>query len=449
MTAPAPARQGIVLRRAFGLGFAIAATVGNAIGAGILRAPADIATRLPSPLLFVGIWLLGGLYVMLGCNAVAELGAMLPRSGGQFVYVRRALGSYAGFVVGWNDWVSSCGATAAVAMVMAEAIATLVPALRPWTAVLAAGCILGLGTLVWRGVQESDRAQRLTSLAKALVLVGLVAACLGARVWGRGVAEAAAPLPAPPGGLALLAALVIALQGVVFAYDGWAGVSYFGEELRDPGREVPRALFGSALTVIALYVLLNVAFLVALPLASIAASPLAAASAASVVFGVLGAMVVQAIVVVAMPSTIVSNLIFASRIVFALGRDGSAPGWLVRVNAGGTPDRGLLVSIGVALGFLLTGTFERAIAICTFLFVASYAMTFASVFVLRLREPALERPYRARGHPWTTGLVLALSLAFLGGTVAADPRQGGIALALVVASWPLYRALAPRRTMAA
>ena len=195
---------------------------------------------------------------------------------------------------------------------------------------------------------------------------------------------------------------------------------------------------------ILIYVLLNVAFLVALPLAAIAASPLAAASAASVVFGAAGGSVVQAIVVLAMPSTIVASAIFASRIAFALARDGAAPGWLVRVNTGGTPSAALWVSVVVGLGFLLTGTFERVIAVCSFLFIASYAVTFVAVFVMRRREPELPRPFRAWGHPWTTGLVLVLSLAFLAGTVAADPRQGLIALALVVVSWPIYRLLAPR-----
>jgi APA family basic amino acid/polyamine antiporter len=442
--APAPRKQ-VSLRLAFGLWFSIAAIVGNAIGAGILRAPADIATRLPSPVWFVGVWVLGGLYVLLGSNAVAELAAMLPRSGGQYVYARRALGPYAGFVVGWNDWVSTCGSMAAVGLVMAEAIVVLVPALRPWVVAIAALAVVAVGVVVWRGVGESDRAQRLTTSAKALALLVLVVACLGARVWGQGATDApVAPLGPAPTGLALAAALVIALQGVVFAYDGWAGVTYFAEEVRDPGRQIPRALFGGNLSVIVIYVLLNISFLVALPLAAIAASSLAAASAASVVFGAWGGSVVQAIVVVAMPSTIVASAIFASRVAFALARDGAAPGWLVRVNAGGTPSAALWLSVLVGLGFLLTGTFDKVIAVLSFLFIAGYAITFASVFVLRRREPELSRPYRAWGHPWTTGLVLALSLAFLAGTVAADPRQGLVALALVVVSWPVYRLLAPR-----
>jgi APA family basic amino acid/polyamine antiporter len=439
------------LRRALGVGFGIAVAVGSMIGAGILRAPADVAARLPIPALFLGAWVLGGLYALLGANAVAELGAMLPRSGGQYVFVQRAMGRYAGFVVGWNDWLSTCGAVAAVAIVVGEAVGTLVPGLRGQAVTVATAAIAAVGVVLLRGVRESDRTQRLTSALKATALLALVVACLGAPVWGREAEAAAAPL-APvvvPTGLALGAALVVALQGIIYAYDGWTGVIYFSEEVHDPGREIPRALFGGVLSVTLLYLLLNAAFLVALPLAAIAASPLAATSAASVVFGPRGGTVVTVVVLLALPSAIVANTLMASRVAFALGRDGAAPGFLSNVNAGGTPAGALLATMVTSALFLLTGTFERVVAVCAFLFVASYALSFASVFVLRRREPLLPRPYRAWGHPWSTGLVLAGSLAFLAGTVAADPGTGLVALVLVALSWPVHRlALAGRRARA-
>ena len=435
--------RGRSLRQALGVWFGIAVAVGSMIGAGILRAPADVATRLPMPALFLGAWVLGGLYALMGANAMAELGAMLPRSGGQYVFVRRAMGPYAGFVVGWNDWLSTCGAVAAVALVVGEAAAALVPALRGRSVLVATVVVVVVGAVLWRGVQESDRTQRLTSALKAAALLALVVACLGAPVWGRGMPAAAAPVT-PPSGLALAAALVVALQGIIYAYDGWTGVIYFSEEVRDPGREIPRALFGGVLSVLALYLLLNAAFLVALPLSAIAASPLAAASAASVVFGPRGGTVVQVIVLLALPSAVVANTLMSSRVSFALGRDGAAPAALARVNAGGTPVTALATSLAVALAFLLTGTFERVVAICAFLFVASYALSFASVFVLRRREPALPRPWRAWGHPWTTWIVLLGSLVFLAGTVAADPRNGVAALLLVAVSWPVQRAILTR-----
>jgi APA family basic amino acid/polyamine antiporter len=433
-----PARS---LRQALGVGFGVAVAVGSMIGAGILRAPADVATRLPVPALFLGAWALGGLYALLGANAMAELGAMLPRSGGQYVFVRRAMGPYAGFVVGWNDWLSTSGAVAAIAIVFAEAAGALVPALAGRAAGVATLAIAVVGLVLWRGVRESDRTQRLTSALKAIVLLVLIVACLTAPP------HASVPVAAPRG-LALGAALVVALQGIIYAYDGWTGVIYFSEEVRDPGREIPRALFGGVLSVLALYLLLNAAFLVALPLASIANSPLAAASAASVVFGPWGGTVVQGIVVLALPSALVANTLMGSRVAFALARDGAAPGALSQVNAGGTPSAALLATVLMAALFLLTGTFERVVAVCAFLFVASYALSFAAVFVLRHREPELPRPWQAWGHPWTTGLVLAGSVAFLVATLAADARTAIVALLLVAVSWPVQRALAARASAA-
>ena len=425
------------LRQALGVGFGVAVAVGSMIGAGILRAPADVATRLPVPALFLGAWALGGLYALLGANAMAELGAMLPRSGGQYVFVRRAMGPYAGFVVGWNDWLSTSGAVAAIAIVFAEAAGALVPALQGRAVALATLAIVVVGLVLWRGVRESDRTQRVTSALKAFVLLVLVVACFAAPP------HASVPVAAPRG-LALGAALVVALQGIIYAYDGWTGVIYFSEEVRDPGREIPRALFGGVLSVLLLYLLLNAAFLVALPLASIASSPLAAASAASVVFGPWGATMVQGIVVLALPSALVANTLMGSRVAFALARDGAAPGALSQVNAGGTPAAALAATVLMAALFLLTGTFERVIAVCAFLFVASYALSFVAVFVLRRREPELPRPWQAWGHPWTTGLVLAGSVAFLVATLAADATTAIVALVLVAASWPVQRALAAR-----
>lgn len=431
------------LRSTLGVGFGVAVGVGGMIGAGILRSPADVAARLPVPALFLGAWVVGGLYALLGANALAELGTMLPRSGGQYVFVRHALGRYPGFIVGWNDWISCCGSVAAIALVVGEALGAIVPALAGHSAALAGLVVAIITVVLMRGVRDSDRAQQITSVLKAAALLGLVVAFLAWRFRGMGASTGVtdAPPVAAPVGLALAAAFIIALQGIIFAYDGWASVLYFSEEVQDGGRQIPRSLFLGVIAVIVIYLLLNVAFLAVLPLSALAASPLAAASAATKVFGPRGGLFVQILVVIAMPSAIIANALMSSRVAFALGRDGAAPRFLSTVNAGGTPSAALLASIGVVALFLLTGAFERVILICSFLFVASYTLSFASVFVLRWREPNTPRPYRAWGHPWTTGLVFAGSIAFLGGTVAADPKTGLIALALAAISYPAFRLL--------
>ena len=419
-----------------GLAFGVAVAVGSMIGAGILRAPHDVATLLPAPFWFLAVWVIGGLYALLGANAVAELSTMDPQSGGQYVFARKAFGPFAGFLVGWNDWVSTCAAVAAIAFVFSETLVSLFGLSATLTVAVAVASVAAVVLLVWRGSQAADRAQRATSVAKAVAFMALVVACL---VFAASRGMARDPSYELPHGTAFLAALVVALQGVVFAYDGWVGVVYFGEEVRDPSREIPRALFGGVVAVMAIYLLVNVAILAVVPLSGIAADPLPAAAAATKVFGGSGGVVVQALVVIALPSALVANLLFGSRVIFALGREAPMLGWLATIGSEGVPRAAMVATAAATILFALTGTFERVIALCAFLFVAGYAASFSAVFLLRRRMPHAPRPWRAWGHPYTTGIVLLGSLAFLGGTIAAAPRDGAIAVALAVLAYPVYR----------
>ena len=442
VAAAAPARR---LERSVGVGFGVAVGVGAMIGAGILRSPAEVAGQLPVAWLFLGAWVLGGVWALLGANAIAELATIVPRSGGQYVFVRRALGPYAGFLVGWNDWISTTASVAAVAIVEAEALGALIPRLASHHVLIAEVAMAITAFVLVRGMRESDRAQRMTSLVKALVLLALIGACLAWRLGG-GIPAAPAHAPTMPSGWGLVAAVAVALQGIIFAFDGWTGVVYFSGEVREPGRDIPRALVMGLLATLAIYVLVNAAFLAVLPMDAIAGSPLAAATAASTVFGARGGMLVQLLIALALPSAIVANTLCASRVAFALGQDRLAPASFSRVNGGGTPAVALLTSVFATAAFLLSGTFERLITICAFLFVASYALSFLSVFVLRRREPDVPRPYRAWGHPWTTGAVLLGSLGFLAATLAADPRGAAVVAVLLVLSYPAFRIIARRPT---
>jgi len=427
-----------------GVTFGLAVAIGNTIGAGILRTPGDVASMLPATWLFLGVWVVGALYALLGVNALAELGTMLPRSGAQYVYARHAFGDYAGFVVGWNDWISTCASTAAISIVVGESLVALFPVLSRAVA-MAMATVAVFTLLLLRSTKIGSRSQVFTSLFKTVALVAFIGACL---IFGK--SAAAPPMPNGPAsaaaaGTSLFAGFVLSAQAVIYTYDGWSGPLYFAEELRDPGRQIPRSMFGALLAVAAIYLLMNIAYLYVLPVRALAGSTLAAARVAEAIFGPRGDTIVRIVVVLALPSAVNACLLMSSRVLFGVARDGLAPRFATRVNSGGTPTVALVASAGVSLAFLATGTFESVIAVAAFFFVADYALSFLAVFVLRRREPNALRPYRAKGHPWTTGLVLAGSIAFLVSAVVSDTKNSLWALALLVVSYPIFRSMVARR----
>ena len=430
--AAVPVRDKRTLLTVLGLTFGLAVTVGNTIGAGILRTPGTIAQQLPTFVPFIAVWVIGGLYALLGANALAELGTMLQRSGGQYVFVRKGLGDYAGFVVGWSDWISTCGAAAAVSIVVGEYTVILFPRFRAVEVV--ALLVLGAMTLVqWFGVRAGGNAQNVTSVLKALALLVLIATCF--YLGGRN--PAAVSFVPEREGSALLA-FIISLQAVIYTYDGWSSAIYFGEEIRDPGRNIPRSMFGGVALVIVIYLLINVAFLRVVPLGTIAGENLAAGVVARNLFGPAGDTIIRGLTIIAMISAVNSNVLEAPRVLFAMSTDGLFWRGAREVNAGGTPDIALLISTILAAAFIVTGTFETVIAKLAFFFVANYTLSFITLFVLRIREPEAKRPYRAWGHPFTTGLAVLASIAFLIGAVIEDPSSSLSAATLLLVSYPIY-----------
>lgn len=422
------------LLRVLGVGFGLAVIIGNTIGAGIFRTPGDIAAQLPHPWLFLGVWIVGGCYALLGAISLAELGAMIPRSGGQYVFARYALGEYAGFIVGWSDWISTCGSAAAVSLVIGEFAGALFPPLEGRAVIIAATVAIFFAALQWRGIAWGSATQNLTSLLKALAFLTLITAAF--ILGGQGSFTSSASNPA---GLTLLGAIV-ALQAVIYTYDGWAGVIYFSEEVKAPGRDIPRALFGGVLLVIAIYLLVNVALLYVLPMGQIAGKDFAAGAAAKVIFGRHGEVVFRSLTIVSMLSAINAYHLMSTRVLFAISRDRLFTSRATAVNKGGTPTVALLMSAAVAVLFILFGqTFGKVITILAFFFVANYTLSFISVFVLRRREPDKERPYRAWGYPWTTALALLGSVLFLIGAMASDTRNSIYAIILLAISYPLFR----------
>jgi APA family basic amino acid/polyamine antiporter len=325
-----------------------------------------------------------------------------------------------------------------VSIVIGEYSAALVPALAGREAWVATAVVLLFGVIQWRGVRWGSGTQNLTAAAKGFAFVALVAACF---FFGSRSAGDAAPAAAMPSGLAFVVAMVFALQSVIYTYDGWNGTTYFAEEVHDPNRNIPRAMFGGILSVMGIYVLVNLALVWLLPISAIAGNNFALGAAAGAVFGPLGDPLVRGVMILSMLSGINAYHLMSSRVLFAMSRDGYFSERIVRVNEGGTPTLALGVSVIVALALIWSGTFNEVLSLCALLFVLQYVASFISLFVLRRREPDAPRPYRAWGYPWSTGFVLLGSLGFVGGVIASDTRNSIYSLVMLALSYPVYRLL--------
>jgi len=434
MTTTSPQRG---LLKVLGVAFGLAMIVGNTIGAGILRSPGDVAAALPSSGWFIGAWVAGGVYALLGAMTMAELAVMIPKSGGQYVFARRALGEYPGFVIGWTDWISTCAAIAATVIALGELSVQLVPSLAGHENLIAIVMTVAFTAVNWIGVKSGDRAQQALSLMKVVALLAVAIACF----FGPSAPLAADIAPAIPGGLAFVSALVFVFQNVLYTYDGWNGVTYFGGEMKDPGRQIPRAMAYGVIAVLVVYLALNVAYLHVLGMGQLASDKFPAASAARVVFGGAGEGIVRAVMLVTLLGSANALLMLTCRTPYAMAEDGLLPRFVTRVNAGGTPHLSLAMSALVTVGLVLSGTFQTVLALAAFFYVMQYAVTFASLFVLRRKEPDAVREYKAWGYPWIPGLVLFGAIAFIVGNFLGDRANSIRALVVIAASYPLYLAM--------
>jgi APA family basic amino acid/polyamine antiporter len=420
-----------------GIGFGIAVAIGNTIGAGIVRAPGEIAGFLPSTWLYFAAWATGGLYMTLGALQFAELGALLPQSGGQYNFARAALGDYAGFIVGWSDWISTAGSFAAVAIVFGEYTSDLVPAAHGHVRALAAGVIILFALLQWKSMIFGSGVQNFTSLLKAALFLAVVAVCF---MHHATPVTAVASRAVVPVGWPLFVAFILALQVVIYTYDGWYGVVYFSGEVKNPGRDIPRAIFGTVFSVLAIYFLVNAAVVHLVSVREFAGSDFAMGMAARRVLGVMGDNFIRLVVVVGLLSSVNAMEMATSRALYAMSRDALFFPLFARVNRGGIPGPSLWLSTAVGLCFAMF-SFERVAAILASFFVADYALSFVSLFVLRRRMPEAVRPHRAWGYPWTTSIALLASIVFLVGALASDRENTPLTFIVLAASYPVYRAL--------
>lgn len=231
------------------------------------------------------------------------------------------------------------------------------------------------------------------------------------------------------------------MQSMIYTYDGWAGAIYFSEEIEDPGKNIPRSMFGGALAVSAIYILVAWAIVHVLPIGDVAGQPMALGTAADRIWTGQGTRLIAALTIISVISFMNACHLMSSRILYAMSRDRLIISHADVVNRGGTPTVALALSTAAALMFILYGGFSKIIAVLAFFFVINYLADLISIFLLRRREPDRERPYRVPGYPWTTALALCIYIAFLVSICAADPRNSLYAIVLLAGSYPAFQTL--------
>ncbi|MGH7553315.1 MAG: amino acid permease [Longimicrobiales bacterium] len=423
------------LPRRLGVWSAAAVLVGSTIGSGIFRVPSSVVADVGTIGASAMLWIIGGLVALFGALTIAELAAMFPRSGGIYVYLREAYGPLPAFLFGWTElWVIRPSALGAVAMIFAAYLGNFIPLDDTGTRVVAAAAILVVGLANIRSVLLGAAVMNASTAAKvaALLLLALIAFAFGD--FARGAL--AGPIEFSP---TTWGAFGIALVAVMWAYDGWADLTFMAGEVKDPGRSLPRALLGGTLAIIAIYLAVNAAYFWVLPLDRMAASELVAADAATEVFGRAGASIVAALVMLSTFGTLNGSTMTGPRIFWAMAEDGLFfrpvaavhPTWK-------TPYAAIGLACLLGIGYVSIRTFEQLADAFILGIWPFYALGVGAVFIMRKRSPNMERPYRCFGYPVVPLVFLAASVAMLLNAVIEQPVSTLIGFGIILAGVPVF-----------
>jgi basic amino acid/polyamine antiporter, APA family len=409
---------------------ATALVVANMIGTGIFTMTGLLSGQLGDPYWILGVWLVGGLLAMCGADVYGELGAMMPRAGGEYIYLSRAFHPAAGFLSGWVSLIVGFSApVAASAIAFGSYVHAAIPAV-PRT--LAAVVLITLITVLhMASVRWGSRIQTAFTVMKVGLLLTLV---VGGLAFGRGSFEhlAAGTGSQQPGQLA------VALVFVSFAYSGWNGAAYIAGELKDPGKNLPRALLGGTSIVVFLYLALNLVFFYAAPPKALSAGVEVGDIAARALFGPTVGSIVSLLIALALVSSVSAMIMAGPRVYMAMAEDGLFFRAFARRGAGGAPWASVVLQGAIALVLALTATFEQLLVYIGFTLSLFAALTVLAAFVLRRREPDAERPYRARGWPVTPILFLGLSLWMAVFSIKSRPVESLAGLATLAIGLGLY-----------
>ncbi len=410
--------------------------VSSVIGVGIFLTPGTVATALPSPEAFLAAWILGGALSLAGALANAELGAMYPHAGGDYVYLREAWGPLAGFVVGWLSFFAVyAGTVATLAVGFAEGLANFVTIDSTSRTALAVAITIATSAIHWRGVRLAAWINNLTAGFKIAALVGL--AVVGPLVMS-GPAVSAATNAAP--GEVTAMGFGLALSPVLFSYLGWNASVYVASEIRRPERDLPLSLFLGLAVCTAIYLLVNAAYLYALPIGAIAGEVRVGEAAARVFFGDTGAVLASILILGSVWSCLNATILVGPRIAYAMALDGlffhRVRGVHERYQ---TPHVAIAVQAATAVALILVlERFPSVLDYTTFAIVLAMIADTAALYALRRRHPNRPRPYRAWGYPVVPALFLLANAAIAAAMLWQRPLECGAALAVTATALPAY-----------
>ena len=426
------------LKRQIGLWSAIAIVIGTTIGSGIFRSPAGIADKLPGPLPLAIVWVAGGIFALCGALSFSELASVFPRTGGIFVFIKEGFGRLPAFLFGWAELtVIRAAAVGAIATTFAEYFLRVL-GVDPgeYARYVAAAAIIAMGTVNIVGVRWGTMVLGFTTLAKygGLIFIIIIALALGLPRTGGHYT------PVMPEGSLNMSAFGLALVSALWAYDGYADLSYTSGEVKDPERTLPRALIGGTCAVILIYLLANIAYLAVIPVEEMRRSRLVAADVAERVLGQPGVYFVGVTVMLSTWGTLTGSLFTSPRIFFAMAEDRLFFKSVAKVHPTfGTPYVAIGINIVLGVIFVLVRNFEQLADAFVTAILPFYGLGVASLFVVRKRA-GYAPAFRVPGFP-IVPLLFVFSVLYLLGNALIDPASRGptaLTLGIVLLGIPVY-----------
>ena len=424
------------LTRKLGLFDAGMIVSGAIIGSGIFMNPAESAKFLQSSAQLLFVWIAGGIIALLGGLCFAELGAMFPRTGGQYVYLEKAFKPWLGFLFGWTLFSTiQTGAIAAVSYTCARFISILIPMSNGWVTVLAAALIWSLSLINFLGIRPGSVVQNIFTTLKIAALLALIVIGL---FW-RGPSFSLGPLFPSGFNLGILSALGLALMPVLFSYGGWQNLNFIGGEVRNPSRNMPMAILSGVGLVAAVYILSNIVYIKALPLAAIQGSTKLASDAVEAMLGLWGARFVSLAIIVSTFGITNVFILTGARVYYVMAKEKAFLPIAARLHPRfKTPGASIFLQSFWASLLLLSNTYGRLLQYVTFGDWIFFALTALALLVLRRRMPDLARPYRVWGYPVVPAVFFLISAAVVVNVFISSPMKSLAGTAIIFGGLPFY-----------